>query len=164
MRFKTLFKLANQFHLYTEGADKKTAVIIKGDPDKVKNNKKADKFYEELKEFLEDLGFKVRFHSGKPYTAPAKADIWIGHSKGADRLRFAPKNVTTIEIGTPDDDAISHSKDNIAKLKSEKKVKDIEPNIYHFKLTNHMKKKIKEELKGKIDKKASNNILYIKLI
>jgi len=35
--------------------------------------------------------------TGEPYTVPsANADLWLGHSRGADRLLCAPDHVKTI--------------------------------------------------------------------
>ena len=58
---------------------KPTAVIIKGNPEYISGH---DDFYEEIKDFLEELGYKVSFDEGAPYTVPPKADLWIGHSRG----------------------------------------------------------------------------------
>jgi hypothetical protein len=106
------------------------AIIIKGNPKFITDNPIADKFYNEIKLFLENLGFKVEFDAGEPYTEPKPALLWIGHSRGADRLRFAPKNTITINIGN--DDGIYHPKDNVHEY-------DEPPNNYHFKLTKKMK-------------------------
>ncbi len=80
----------------------KSAVIIKGNPALVNNNERADIFYKELASFLEQLGFSVKFDFGEPHTTPPPADLWVGHSRGSDRLRFAPPETLTIGIGVPE--------------------------------------------------------------
>ena len=88
MIIEDILYLSNTYYnLCSNGSKNKTAVIIKGNPKFIDNNKDADSFYEEIKSFLEDLGFEVSFDKGEPYTSPDKADLWIGHSRGADRLR-----------------------------------------------------------------------------
>jgi len=115
----------------------KTAVIIKGNPKFVAGNKEADKYYADLASFLEEQGFSVTFDPGLEYTTPKKADLWISHSRGKDRLRFAPEGIMTIATGV--EGGINHPED-----KSLKKG-DI-PDNFHYILTEEMKKKIKEEL------------------
>jgi ribosomal protein S18 acetylase RimI-like enzyme len=84
--------------------NKPTAVVIMGDSNLIEDNKRAESFYEELGAFLEKLGFEVSFDEGEPYTEPEPADLWIGHSRGADRLRFAPKGTAVIGINVPQSD------------------------------------------------------------
>jgi len=115
----------------------KTAVIIKGNPRYIENNKRADLFYEDLKNFLISLNFKVSFDSGEPYTQPNKADVWIGHSRGADRLRFADPEIKTISIGSTIENSINNKLDNF----NEK-----EPNDFHFILSDEMKEEIRNRL------------------
>lgn len=111
----------------------KTAIIIKGNPKFIENNKVAEKFYCDLKLFLESLNYQVSFDSGEPYTAPPVADLWVGHSRGNDRLRFAPKEILTIHISSIG--GINHLKDKSLE-------KDQEPDEFHFILTKEMKSEI----------------------
>src|SRR5277367_2136373 len=78
-----------------------SAVIIKGDPNDIDGNEQANTFYDDLKTFLQDLGFSVVFDAGIEFTTPKSANLWIGHSRGADRLRFAPPGICLIGINTP---------------------------------------------------------------
>lgn len=82
------------------------AIIIKGNPKYLRNHKvkpMAEKFYAEIKQLLEAKGYEVEFDPGKPYTLPKIfAAVWIGHSRGIDRLRFAPQRVKTIALQTQD--------------------------------------------------------------
>ena len=80
------------------------AVIIKGNPKRILSNQ----IYDDLKKLLENLGMEVIFDDGEPYTKPPKSDIWIGHSRGVDRLQFAPKDTLTIKLGSSDKDALNH--------------------------------------------------------
>jgi hypothetical protein len=91
-------------------------VIIKGNPKWAQYAEKD--LYPKLKAFLEKHGYTVDFDLGKPHTTPkGKAYAWIGHSRGADRLRFAPKHIKTIAIGSSLPDSINHPKD-VTNLKS----------------------------------------------
>lgn len=61
----------------------------------------ADDFYRDLKERLEVLGWSVSFDEGLPYTVPSEdAQLWVAHSRGIDRLRFAPETVMTLALKT----------------------------------------------------------------
>src|SRR3989344_6468645 len=134
---------------------KKTAVIIKGNPKLVEGNERANAFYESLKVFLESLDFEVSFDSGEPYTQPPHADVWIGHSRGSDRLRFALPEVITIGLGVPesrgstDFPVVNHPKDEMAKLvfQDGKIIKEeavqMFDDSYHYILTEEMKEEIK---------------------
>ena len=113
------------------------AVIIKGNPKFVENNRKADSFYKKLKTFLISLGYEVSLDKGEPYTEPIKADLWIGHSRGVDRLRFAPKHTKVIALGI--EVGINHPKDTSLRAG------DV-PNKFHYILTEDMKKEIKKAL------------------
>jgi len=81
--------------------DKKatTATIIKGNPKHISNNVLADKFYAAIEKVLAAKGVDVDYDPGEPHTVPSSGkDIWVGHSRGADRLRFAPKGVKTLRV------------------------------------------------------------------
>ena len=114
----------------------KTAVIITGNP-KYINNNTAKRFYAELKSFIESNGYKVEFDPGKEHTEPKKADLWIGHSRGADRLRFAPKDTKVIAIGCKG--GINHPNDKAFE-------KGQIPDDNHFTLTNEMKSEILKQI------------------
>jgi hypothetical protein len=94
---------------------KPTAVIVKGNPDHRteggQGKKKARRFYSHIATVLKDEGYKVSFDKGLPYTQPKKADLWLGHSRGVDRLRFAPKETLTIATGSRVAGAINHPLD-----------------------------------------------------
>ena len=98
-----------------ESSHKKQAVIIKGNPDHILASGTSPgltrRFHGKLRKILESEGYQVSWDLGLPYTTPKAADVWIGHSRGADRLRFAPKGTTTIAIGSDTAGAINHPKD-----------------------------------------------------
>lgn len=76
------------------------AVIIKGNPGFIGADLTAAKFYTDLATQLRQRGYDdVTFDPGKPFTSPPKADLWVGHSRGADRLRFAPPGTKTVDLG-----------------------------------------------------------------
>jgi hypothetical protein len=84
------------------------AIIIKGNPKYLRMPKVkplAVKFYDELQSLLEAKGYEVEFDAGKAYTHPKMyAAVWIGHSRGIDRLRFARSSTKTIALQTKDHD------------------------------------------------------------
>ena len=137
----------------------KTAVIIKGNPILVVGNERADKFYNELKSFLESLDFKVAFDNGEPFTSPSPADLWIGHSRGSDRLRFAPPGTIVIGLGVPDSvegnnfPVVNHPEDELAHrvYESGKIIKGEDTghldDTYHYVLSEDMKAQISEIIK-----------------
>jgi len=126
------------FQQWLESKHHLIAVIIKGNPRFIKN-KRAQKFYKEIASYLKDKGCSVKFNAGKPYTTPPKADIWIGHSRGADRLRFAPKGTKTLAFGSKLPKAINHPKDDV---ETPYHLINKEPSKYHYIFTDKMKKAI----------------------
>lgn len=111
-----------------------SAVIIKGNPRWVKDNPRADAFYDKLGKHLKRQGYAVAYDAGEPHTSPPKADLWVGHSRGIDRLRFAPKGTKTVALGH--DAGIAHPKDNTRSIHGPSV---IEPNKYHYAVTNRMR-------------------------
>jgi hypothetical protein len=122
---------------------KPTAVIIKGNPKYIRSNPDADRFYEELSAHLRDNGYDVSFDAGKPYTTPPLADLWVGHSRGADRLRFAPETTQTVAIGSPG--GICHPEDNAQTLTAAPP-KGYIPNKHHYTLTDEMRRAMRRPL------------------
>lgn len=127
---------------YTIPVRAMTAVVIKGNPKYVKNNPKADRYYNEIKDYLEQKGYEVSFDPGKPYTQPEDADLWIGHSRGVDRLRFAPSGTKTLAFGAPDDDAYSHPVDRQAMQSFEPGNGEYTPPDEHYVFTAEQKQAI----------------------
>jgi DNA-directed RNA polymerase beta subunit len=75
------------------------AVIVKGNPYYIEGNPKADAFYDELARLVRANGYEPSFDAGEPDTLPDEsASLWVGHSRGQDRLRFAPKGVKTLAV------------------------------------------------------------------
>jgi hypothetical protein len=118
----------------------KSVTIVKGNPKYVEGNKDADKFYAAIQTLLEEKGYRVAQDPGAEYTSPPEDDYaWIGHSRGVDRLRFAPKGMRTIGLGAPEfKDAINHPDDMPEVGK--------EPTLAHYTLTDDMKRQILERL------------------
>lgn len=117
----------------------KEAVVIKGNPKFVEGNKDADKFYEVLRRYLEQKGYGVSYDAGEPHTVPKPADLWLGHSRGVDRLRFAPEHTKTLALGAPN--GINHPKDKAMKPG------DV-PGSFHYRLTKAMQKQLDAELES----------------
>ena len=121
----------------------KTAVIIKGNPQFVEgaDKKQADRLYSNIQKHLERKGYVVTTDRGAPYTSPPKADLWVGHSRGIDRLRFAPRGTKVVGIGGPrglgeDFPVINHPKDHPSL--------DKPPVRHHYKFTREMREKLAE--------------------
>ena len=128
----------------------KSAVIIKGNP-KYTNSRIAKSFYSELEQFLIDNGYTVHIDDGSIKSRPPVADVWIGHSRGIDKLDAAPAETLTIQMGFPSEyDAISHPKDNAAVGRL--------PNKYHFTLSSEMKRKLKQRLRAKAVSNPTVNV------
>jgi hypothetical protein len=90
-----------------ESADRRPlAVIVKGNPKYLRDRRvkpMAEAFYADVKERLEKRGYRVEFDAGQPYTLPnEKAKVWVGHSRGIDRLDHAPAHIKTIALQTED--------------------------------------------------------------
>jgi hypothetical protein len=83
---------------------KPLAVVIKGNPKYLYNRKTAllaAAFYSEIEHLLKTLGWEVEFDQGAPFTTPRDdAQCWIAHSRGIDRLRFAPDHIQTLALST----------------------------------------------------------------
>jgi len=94
-----------EFLKENDNIDKPLAIIIKGNLERIASanmGKTADAFYNKIKKLLEKQGYRVEFDLGLPHTVPDQsAEVWIGHSRGADRLQFA-KGPKTIELTTKD--------------------------------------------------------------
>lgn len=89
-----------------EVKEKPLAIIIKGNPkylDDPKVSAMAKRFYSSIRKILVNKGYRVEYDPGEPMTSPKDgASVWIGHSRGIDRLRFAPRGVKTIALTTND--------------------------------------------------------------
>ena len=116
------------------------AIIITDDLERVAGNPEADRFYGELEKHLKSLGYEVAFDRGRPGTLPKKADLWLGHGRGADRLRFAPASVKTIAIGTGHNDSINHPSGKVDKAGAKADT--------HFSLTDEMRREISRSVRG----------------
>lgn len=79
---------------------RRKAVIVKGNPKWVEgpHKEQSEALYDSLRKELEAAGFDVDFDAGEPYTSPPPADLWVGHSRGIDRLRFAPQDTLTLPV------------------------------------------------------------------
>jgi DNA-directed RNA polymerase beta' subunit len=101
-------------------AASRRAVIIKGNPNFVEGSQKelAEPFYNELKELVEAQGYETSFDAGEPDTEPEPADLWVGHSRGQDRLRFAPEGTETLAVDQYEDRA-EERREETAKLMEE---------------------------------------------
>lgn len=143
-----------------KSTSKKTAIIITGNPKFIIGNERASAFYDELKEHLERNGYDVSFHAGEPHTSPPKANLWVGHSRGADRLRFAPKGTRTVALGVFG--GVSHPMDNTAMEKFDsQRHGNIIPNKFHYILTNEMKDALLPQAPAII---AHCNMNYLKIL
>jgi len=84
-----------------ENFDRHTAVIIKDDPDVINKDQYADDFYFEVQRYLERSGYQVTMVENYPGIPIVRADVWIGHANGQERLKEAPEGTLTVKIGNP---------------------------------------------------------------
>lgn len=74
------------------------AVVIKGNPkytELPEIKPMADRFYNEISDRLKKKGYTTEFATSEPYTCPnLSAKVWVAHSRGFDRLRFAEGQIT----------------------------------------------------------------------
>lgn len=85
----------------------KTAILITGNPIYLNSQRfktRAVVFYNEITELLKIQGFCVKEDPGLDYTVPPDADLWIAHSRGMDRLRWAAPTTAVFRI----DDHLPH--------------------------------------------------------
>ena len=118
---------------HASAAGRPTAVLVTGNPKHITGNPHAKAFYDQVHQALEQQGYEVSRDPGAPYTQPKPADLWVGHSMGVDRLRFAPEGTRTIALGVPE--GIHHPEDNVLAVLAGK---DTTPNLHHFTLTPEM--------------------------
>jgi len=103
-----------QDQIAVESEHKPIAVIVKGNPkylDDPKIRPMAEAFYAKVQALLEPR-YDVRFDAGRPFTHPdLKAALWVGHSRGIDRLQYAIKGIKTIALQTQDHDQFYENDD-----------------------------------------------------
>jgi hypothetical protein len=137
-------------------APSQKAVIIKGSPRYIENNPKADKFYEELAKILSNSGYETSYDAGEPYTIPDEtAQLWIAHSRGQDRLQYAPESVKTLAIDQYEHRAKERREINrklmeAAGAKSWAEWEDRpDPPDEHYQITDDLRKAIRELIASK---------------
>lgn len=86
----------------------RTVVLITGNPEVIaKHQQEAKAYYDAIARYVRELGYAVEIDAGADYTVPESAALWIGHSRGADRLRFAEPPTQTLAFGSPITGAIN---------------------------------------------------------
>lgn len=135
-----------------EAKDK--AVLVTGNPKYIENNPEADAYYQAVEDYLAEQGYSVSRDVGEPYTEPAPADVWLGHSRGVDRLRFAPEGTQTLAFGSGVEGAINHPED--LSLKAE----DV-PTSAHYQFTDEMKQAITALRAQKQQKEAKDKVEFV---
>lgn len=75
------------------------AYVIKGNPEVMgKDIDKYNAFYESVADVLKQKGLSVGFDDGLAHTLPPGGKYWVGHSRGAGRLKYAPEGVKTLTL------------------------------------------------------------------
>lgn len=113
---------------------KQTAVIITGNPKFIAENTEAESFYDQIQRHLENHGFRVSRDPGNDFTEPPAADLWVGHSRGEGRLRFAPSGTRTVAIGVDVPGAVNHPDDVL-----DGHITGKPPPSAHYQLTDEMR-------------------------
>ena len=76
------------------------AVVITGNPKFTEGNKTAEKFYREIKNYLQQKGYTVYFQSpNDPCTPPRQAHLLVGHSNGLYKLNSYMENGKLLAFG-----------------------------------------------------------------
>jgi hypothetical protein len=94
---------------------RRKAVLITGNPYYLNGPDKAgyDNFYAEIEALLNEQGYQTSRDPGEPFTEPPAADLWVGHSRGADRLRFAPPGIKTVVLDQFEDGYAEREAENL---------------------------------------------------
>lgn len=133
-------------------ASKPRAVIIKGNPAYITNNPKADAFYAELEKLVREAGYDPSFDPGEPFTSPdEKAALWVAHSRGGDRLRFAPPGVKTLFVDQFEDGYAERESQNLRRMREDgyKSLADWpvekrpQPSDAHYQVTDALREAIR---------------------
>ena len=114
-------------------------VIITGNPKLIKNNPQADRFYTSIERYVQKKGYSTERDPGLAFTVPKKSKLWIGHSRGVDRLYFGGKSQQTLAFGIGQNGAINHPRDKSMKIGDT-------PTRYHYIFTDAMKRAIDKAL------------------
>ncbi len=85
-------------------------MLVTGNP-KYTATPQAKAFYKQIEKHLTGMGYQVTRDPGEDYTMPSAADLWVGHSRGAERFRFAPKGQKYVALGSNLPGAINHPDD-----------------------------------------------------
>jgi len=97
--FKEGDKRSHRMHHTSQAKEAADVYIIRGNKDVIGDDVGSyDTFYDSIKKHVEGLGYKAEFDNGEPNTTPPGGKFWLGHSRGKDRLRFAPKGVGTLRL------------------------------------------------------------------
>lgn len=106
---KKALSMESRRHRRTAGE----VVIIKGNPDKMLGQEKlAEAYYNEIADYVRELGFTVKFDLGEPMTCPdLEATFWIAHSRGVDRIRCIEPSRQWRFLKFGDLDGVIHPKD-----------------------------------------------------
>lgn len=134
----------------------KSAVIIKGNPYYLEQGPDVENYanyYKEIEDELRKAGYgDITYDSGDDYTTPRDADLWVGHSRGAGRLRLAPKGTKTLDV-TQYEDGIEEYKARLLKEMREKGYSSMgefpveertRPGSEHYTVTDRMREAIQK--------------------
>jgi 8-oxo-dGTP pyrophosphatase MutT (NUDIX family) len=133
-----------------------SAVLVTGNPKYVQgpDQERAEAYYQEIEKILQDQGLETTRDPGEPHTSPPPADLWLGHSRGADRLRFAPEGTQTIPLGSGLEGAITHPAD----LEHIQTALEGEgPLPEHYEMTPEMREELIRRVQGDVIKQAVSN-------
>jgi hypothetical protein len=150
---------------------KDRAVIIHGNPYYI-NSAEKDKYqryYRDIERELKRAGYKDVVHDpGEDYTTPPKADLWVGHSRGAGRLRFAPPSTRTLDITKYEDGYAEYNTLMAKELKRHgyKSVRDFpvedrpRPGPEHHTLTRRGRQALRKEAAKRRDYKREYEMFH----
>ena len=155
-----------------QAAKRKKAVIIKGNPYYLEQGPDTAgyaAYYKDIENELRSAGYDdVVYDRGDPMTSPPPADLWVGHSRGASRLRFAPKGTKTLNI-TEYEDGINEYKAKILKEMRKRGYSSVDefpveerprPGREHFTLTQRGRDALRKQAAAPRDYKREYRLFH----
>jgi hypothetical protein len=128
-------------------ATARTAVLVTGNPKFIEGNDQAEAFYRRVAKYLTALGYETTRDPGLPHTMPTPADLWVGHSRGADRFRFAPEGQRHVAFGSSQPGAVNHPKDVLMEPGQT-------PDASHYRFTPAMRQALRDQA-NPVEKEAA---------
>lgn len=122
------------------------AILITGNPRYIKGDE-AKQYYQDIINFVQSRGIEIIVDPGDDYTCPPKADFYIAHSRGCDRIRCVagtPKEKDFLMFG--DRAGFIHPVDLAWQLANPPSPRYNPPPVEHFEFIDTQKKAIVDKI------------------